>query len=211
MAPVIAPATAAMLSPQRSGRPRGEQGRPDQHSDAEWGKRFRHRPTAVESSCSTPHRRHVNWFLQVRHGVRSSLIAKYVERLWRGLRHAFDRSRAVPPRSKAFNQVLTRLRAWSERNPDWAVPVSPTIRSGVPHDLSPRRPRRWPGRRRRPRRGSSITRRATVAVVPVTAVIPVLVRAPAVVPLLARAPVMVVHGCRRRCCLGDARGHAEGG
>jgi hypothetical protein len=60
--------------------------------------------------------------------------------------------------------------------------------------------------------GRSITGwAAEVAVVPVTAAVPVLVRAPALVPLVARAPVMVVHRCRRRRRVGSARCQAERG
>jgi len=94
----------------------------------------------------------------------------------------------------------------------------PTIRFGVPDNLSLRCPTRW--RWRRPR-GRSITGSITgrsitgwapvVVVVPVTAVIPVRVRAPALVPRVARAPVMVICGCRRRRCLGNARGQSECG
>jgi hypothetical protein len=99
---------------------------------------------------------------------------------------------------------------------------SPTVRAGVPRDLSLRRPRWWwPPRRRRSITGSITGRFITgrsitgwapvVVVVPVTAAIPVLVRAPACVPLVARAPVMVIHRCRRRRRLGSARCQAERG
>jgi hypothetical protein len=97
-----------------------------------------------------------------------------------------------------------------------------TIRVGVPGDLSLTRPTRW--RWGRSITGSitgsvtgSITGRSVigwatiVVVVPVTAVIPVRVRAPALVPLVAWAPVMVVCGCGRRRCLGDARGQSKCG
>jgi hypothetical protein len=110
---------------------------------------------------------------------------------------------------KSLQLVLMRLRAWSERDPDWAIPVAPIIHTGVPHDLGPRRPRRRGRHRPRPRRRSTITGWAAVVVVPVTAVIPVLVRAPAVVPLVPRAPVMVVRGGRRRHRLGNGRGNSE--
>jgi hypothetical protein len=104
-----------------------------------------------------------------------------------------------------------------DRVPNPVIPEPPTIRAGVPLDLSLRRPRRWrPPRRRRwrrpPRRRWSVTRRAAVVVVvPVTAAVPVLVRAPAWVPLVARAPVMVIHRCRRRRRVGSARCQAERG
>src|SRR5208283_6176685 len=91
-----------------------------------------------------------------------------------------------------------------DRDPHPVVPESPTIRAGVPLDLSPRRPRRWRWWRRSPRRRWTVTDRAAVVVVPVTAVVPVRVRAPALVPAVARAPVMVIHRCRRRCRLRGA-------
>jgi hypothetical protein len=98
-----------------------------------------------------------------------------------------------------------------DRDPDWAVPVSPTV---IPRHLSPRRPwrcRRW---RRRPwwrPVARSVAGRATVVVLPVAAVIPVEIRAPTIVPIVAGAPVVVKHRSRRRRRLGDARGQSEGG
>ena len=101
-----------------------------------------------------------------------------------------------------------------DRPPDWPFPVSPAV---VPRDLSPRRPRRRRRWRRRPRRRTetgatrTITSRATVVVVPVAAVVPILVRAPTVVPLVAGAPVVVVHRGGRGRRLGDSRGQPQSG
>jgi hypothetical protein len=115
-------------------------------------------------------------------------------------------------------------RCWLERGQDCVIPRPPTIRVGIPGNLSLRRPTRW--RWRRPRRGRSITGSITgrfitrrsitgwapvVVVIPVTAVVPVLVRAPALVPWVARAPVMMICGCRRRRCLGNAHSQSECG
>lgn len=96
------------------------------------------------------------------------------------------------------------------RAPVGAFPVTPMVHAGIPYDLSPRRPRRRWGRWSRPWR-SPVAGRAAIVVVPVTAVVPVLVRAPARIPLFARAPVVVIDGCRRRRRRGDAGGQSEGG
>jgi hypothetical protein len=96
-----------------------------------------------------------------------------------------------------------------ERNPNAAVPETPTIRIRVPRDRCPRRPPR------RGRRGRCPVRRSPVSspevVVPVTAAAPVGIVSPALVPEVARAPVMVIHGCRRRHRIGGARSQAESG
>jgi hypothetical protein len=109
------------------------------------------------------------------------------------------------------DQLLARVRAGLDPDPDSVIPESPTICTGVPLHLRPRRPRRRRWLRGRPRRWWSPTGRAAVAVVPVMAVIPVPVVAPAIVPAVARAPVMVIHRCRSRRRLGCAGGQSERG
>jgi hypothetical protein len=91
---------------------------------------------------------------------------------------------------------MLRRGVWSDRHPYSVVPESPTIRSRVPHQLSPRRPRRWRWLRRRPRRRRSPgapARRTTLGcrALPVMAAIPVPVVgvAPARIPSITRAPV----------------------
>jgi hypothetical protein len=98
-----------------------------------------------------------------------------------------------------------------DRAPNGAFPVTPMVHAGIPHDLSPRGPRRRRWRRARPWRSPVVAGRATVIVVPVTAVVPVLVGAPAWFPLLSRAPVVVIHRYRRRSGLGGARGQPQRG
>ena len=98
-----------------------------------------------------------------------------------------------------------------EPDPDSVVPETPIVHTGVPHDLRPRRPRRWRRHRPRPRRRRTIAGGSAVVVVPVTAAVPVGVRAPALVPLVARAPMMVIHGCWWRRRLGSPRGQSQHG
>jgi hypothetical protein len=84
-----------------------------------------------------------------------------------------------------------------DRSPYPVVPESPNTGGRVPHQLSPRRPRRLRWRRRRPRRcgpPGPRARRTTLAcwTLPVVAMIPVPVvgSAPARVPLITRAPAI---------------------
>jgi hypothetical protein len=123
-------------------------------------------------------------------------------------RQAADSGVARCQRPAFWIRCLSSPRVRLERNPNSAVPETPIIHTGVPHDLSPRCPRRWRWHRPRPRR-RTIAGRAAVVVVPVTAVVPVRVVAPAPVPIVARAPVMVVRGCGRRHRLRGAGGQSE--
>ena len=99
-----------------------------------------------------------------------------------------------------------------DRSPHSVVPEPPTIGSGVPHQVGPRRPRRLWWLRRRPRRRGSPRSPADQAArpnlirasrtLPVVAVIRVQVVAPAWIPRITGAPVRVRRGRRRR--VGDA-------
>jgi hypothetical protein len=100
-------------------------------------------------------------------------------------------------------------RGSSQRNPNAAVPETPTIRISVPRNGCPRRPPRRGRRGRCPVRRSAVS--STEVVVPVTAATPVGIVTPALVPEIARAPVMVVHGCRSRHRISGARSQAESG
>lgn len=90
------------------------------------------------------------------------------------------------------------------RSPYSVVPESPNIGSRVPHQLSPRRPRRlgWPRRRPSQRRSPGPPPTLACRTLPVVAVIPVPVVdvAPARVPLITWAPV--IGGRRGRGRLG---------
>ena len=98
------------------------------------------------------------------------------------------------------------------RGPHSVVPKTPAIGVGIPHQVSPGRPRRWRWLRRRPRRWGAPRSpadqpaRPTLVrasrTLPVVAVIRVRVVAPARIPWITRAPV--VAGRRSWCCLGDA-------
>jgi hypothetical protein len=105
---------------------------------------------------------------------------------------------------------MLRRGVWSDRRPYSVVPESPATRSRVPHQLSPRRPRRWWWLRGRPRRRRSPARRTTLGcrTLPVIAAIPVPVVgvAPAWVRLIAWAPVRA--GRRGRGRLGPGAGAA---
>lgn len=114
----------------------------------------------------------------------------------------------------AFSRILCLAQClltatWLQRDPDSAIPESPTIRVGVPCDGCPRRPHRWRRLRHRPRRRYLVAIAGAEVVVPVMAVIPVRVTAPALVPAVARAPVMVIRRCGKRRRLGGACGQAE--
>ncbi len=121
-------------------------------------------------------------------------------------------------RSFCQRQKLDRADVWSDRSPEPVVPDSPDASRRVPHQLSPRRPRRRRWLRRRPRRRGtprSPTRRTALGrTLPVVAVIPVpLVDvAPARIPLITRAPVIARRWDRGRPDQGGgAAGQSEGG
>ena len=107
----------------------------------------------------------------------------------------------------------------SDRRPYSVVEESPTIGSGVPHQVGPGRPRRWRRLRRRPRRRrpqwapADQAARPTLVrasrTLPVVAVIRVQVVAPARIPWITRAPVVVGRRSRRR--ISDSASQSESG
>jgi hypothetical protein len=121
-----------------------------------------------------------------------------------------------PPRNGCLAPEA-RAEAWLDRSPYPVVPESPTIGIGIPHQVSPRRPRWWRWLRRRPRRRGSPRSPADQAAwstlvgasrtLPVVTVIRVQVVAPTRIPWITRAPVRV--GRRRRRRLGDAASRPE--
>jgi hypothetical protein len=128
-------------------------------------------------------------------------------------RRVRERTHRLRPTKRCLSEASSLARAGVslDRSPYSVVPESPNIGSRVPHQLSPRRPRRWRWLRRRPRRRRSPgppARRTPLAgrTLPVVAAIPVPVVgvAPARVPLIPWAPVIA--GRRGRGRLGPGAG-----